>query len=58
MLLADVNTRAVAFGDVPAYTQIARLPEDPLADAPLPAPTRMILWLWEGERWMMKQLFT
>lgn len=57
MLLADLNTRALAFGDTPAYVQSLRLPDPLLPDAPLPAPVRMLLWLWEGERWVMEQIF-
>lgn len=56
MLLTDINTRALAFGDLPGYVDLFRLPEQPLEDAPLPAPLRALLWLWQGERWITDQL--
>ena len=58
MLTADLNTRALAFGDAPGYTGDLHLPEQPLEDLPLPPPLRVLLWLWEGERWAAEQLFS
>ena len=56
MLLADRNTRALAFGDLPGYVDALPAPDPPPEEVPLPPPLRILLWLWQGERWATEQI--
>lgn len=56
ILLADVNSRRVTFGDAaPPYAAV-EWPSLEEAIPFLPPHWQPLYWLWEGEQWLFEQL--
>jgi hypothetical protein len=56
ILLADVNSRRITFGDAtPPYTAV-QWPSAEEAVPFLPPHWKPLCWLWEGEQWLFDHL--